>query len=351
MCMTDKQKFEWDKYSDQPYIITNKRFKKQKKRKYFFAHLALFLLFIGVFLLAFFWQFLMRFPKARTQIGVGVNLDKGRVQYELVEELGVQNLIIRIPLADIDNIDNYVDFVAGFRGKTILINILQNRENIENDALLEKNVRLIFEKLQHLVTEYQVGNAVNRTKWGFFTVGEYLDFYQLVQKIKDEQFPNLQLIGPSVIDFEYHYTIGSLFHQKKIKFDKLSALLYVDRRGSPYNRQYGFNLKNKITLLSAIVHLANKSNNEIYITETNYPLKDTAPYAPTSEKECVSEKDYAKYMRQYFDIVRKSGKISRVYWHQLVAPGYGLVDNRAGKIRKMPAFYSFKKIINEKNSN
>jgi len=38
--------------------------------------------------------------------------------------------------------------------------------------------------------------------------------------------------------------------------------------------------------------------------------------------------------------------VSKLYWHQLVAPGYGLVDNRDKAIRKTPAFYKFKQLIN-----
>jgi hypothetical protein len=131
-----------------------------------------------------------------------------------------------------------------------------------------------------------------------------------------------------------------------VKFDKISSLLYVDRRGSPYNTQMGiFNLNNKINFLYSLVKLSPKTNDIIYITETNWPLSNTAPYAPTSENECVSEDIYSQYMIEYFDIAQKSGKISKVFWHQLIAPGYGLVDNRDGKIRKTKAFYELKKMI------
>jgi hypothetical protein len=50
-------------------------------------------------------------------------------------------------------------------------------------------------------------------------------------------------------------------------------------------------------------------------------------------------------MKEYFDIALKTNKISKVFWHQLIAPGYGLVDNRDGKIRKTKAFYEFKKML------
>ena len=168
----------------------------------------------------------------------------------------------------------------------------------------------------------------------------------MAQRVRDQNFPELKLIGPSVIDFEYYYTASSLFNLKNIKFDKLSSLLYVDRRGAPDKRQYGFNFKNKINLLTSMVHLSAKANNEIYITEANWPLENTAPYAPTSEKECVSESDYSQYMQDYIKIAKGTNKIDKLYWHQLVAPGYGLVDNRDGVVRKTLAFYKFKQLLN-----
>ncbi len=94
--------------------------------------------------------------------------------------------------------------------------------------------------------------------------------------------------------------------------------------------------------------LSPKSNDKIYITEVNWPLSNTAPYAPTSEKECVSNEKYSKYMLKYLSIAKKSKKIQKVFWHQLIAPGYGLVDNRDGKIVKLPQFYALKEVLNER---
>ena len=120
----------------------------------------------------------------------------------------------------------------------------------------------------------------------------------------------------------------------------------MDRRGAPQNSQYGiFDTKNKIDLLYSLVKLSPKCTNDIYITEVNWPISNTAPYAPTSEKECVSCEEYTKYMLDYHKISKDSKKIKKVFWHQLIAPGYGLVDNRDGKIVKYPQFYSFKEMI------
>jgi hypothetical protein len=265
----------------------------------------------------------------------------------LVEELGVKSLQIRVFLNDIENIDAYVTFAKGFgEDKEILITIIQDREHIENHELLAKDIRTIFEKFDGIADEFMIGNAINRIKWAFVSMEEYLKFYQTVQRVRDKEFKNIKLIGSSVIDFEYHFTIRTLFNNYKIKYDKVASLLYVDRRGSPYSTQMKiFDFRNKIEFLDTIVRSSNKCNNSIYITETNWPLSGTAPYAPTSEKECVSEELYNQYMIEYFDIALKSQKIEKVYWHQLIAGGYGLVDNRDGQIRKTEAFYSFKKFL------
>jgi hypothetical protein len=37
--------------------------------------------------------------------------------------------------------------------------------------------------------------------------------------------------------------------------------------------------------------------------------------------------------------------IESIYWHQLIAPGYGLIDNREG-IKKYSAFRAFKTMVN-----
>ena len=348
-----KNLFPWDYNSDQPHIL--KRANKKALRK---GHTSDYFKLIFSNLIYFPYLFFKFLVKSQTEpnhintssfYGLCVNLDKGKEQYRLVEELGINSLQIRVFLNDIENIDDYVEFAKGFgANKEILITIIQDREHIEEHELLAKDINIIFQKFEGIAIEFMIGNAINRIKWSFVSMEEYLAFYQTVQRIRDEQFPNLKLIGSSVIDFEYHFTIRTLFNNFKIHYDKVGSLLYVDRRGSPYSTQMGiFDFKNKIEFLDTIVKHSSKADNSIYITEANWPLTGTAPYAPTSEKECVNEEDYNQYMLEYFDIALKSQKIEKVYWHQLIAPGYGLVDNRDDKIRKTEAFESFKKLIKE----
>jgi len=337
----------WDKYSDQPYPIKEKTYKKRMRKKHIFDYIPLILTNIIIFPLSIIIMKLFKSKDidSREFYAMGVDLDKGDIQVELIKELGVKHILVRMPLWEMSRVDEYLSFVQKFKGVEVLLNILQDREHIEDKELLQRDIEIIFAKFSPFIKEYQIGNAINRTKWGFFSMGEYLSFFETIQKIRDEKYPQLQLIGSSVIDFEYHYTIRTLFNLFKVRYDKFSSLLYVDRRGSPDNKQMLiFDTKNKIDMLYALVRLSPKSSNDIYITEVNWPLSGTAPYAPTSEKECVSEEDYSKFMLRYLDIAKSSRKIKRVYWHQLIATGYGLVDNRDGKIIKREAFYIFKEL-------
>jgi hypothetical protein len=99
-------------------------------------------------------------------------------------------------------------------------------------------------------------------------------------------------------------------------------------------------------MLSSLTHLSQKvKHKSIYITEVNWPLKGTAPWAPTSEKECVSAEEYAQYMQAYITNAQNSECIDRIYWHQLIAPGYGLINDSTDEASKK-AFDMTRKLLN-----
>jgi len=344
-----KKPFIWDNYSDQPYPLKDKVYKKKMRWRYMGSYIPLFLINMIIFPLGIVLMFFFKGhnDSQNAFYGIGVDLDKGNAQIDLIEELGVKHLMMRMPLWEMDRLSEYVAFAKSFgEDKQILVNILQDREHIEDEGLLEKDIEDIFKHFSPFVNEFQIGSAINRTKWGFFSMDEYLRWYETIQKIRDRQYSHLKLIGSSVIDFEFHYTIRTLFNLFKVKYDRFSSLLYVDRRGAPENKQMGiFDTKNKINMLYALVKFSPKTSKKIYITEVNWPLSHTAPYAPTSASECVSEASYSEYMQSYYSIAKESKKVERIYWHQLIAAGYGLVDNRNGIIRKTEAFYAMKEMI------
>jgi hypothetical protein len=343
-----KQPFAWDHYSDQPAIIRDRALKRQMRRSALPSLMKTFLIALITLPIAF---LLTPFMQRRTIsgkhfFGLGVNLDKepNTTPY-LIEELGVQKLLIRIPLWEMDRLHEYVAFIRSFSGKHITVALLQDREHITSADMTRDHLIQIFEALEEVCETYVIGSTINRAKWGFFSVNEYLDFYGVAYELKKTHFPHLKLIGSNVIDFEYHFSAHTLFNLAKIKFDAVGSLLYVDRRGAPENTQMGFNLMGKINLLYSLMTLSSKTTNELVITETNWPIKNTAPYAPTSEHECVSEKDYSNYMVRYHLLAFASQKVNRVYWHQLIAPGYGLIDNREGILRKRSAFEAYREML------
>ena len=342
-----KGQFVWDNYSDQPHVIKDKNFKKMMRQKHWFDYVKLLVINFFIYPISVLATPLFRSKSVDTTkfFGMSVNLDKGLEQVELIEELGCKNILIRVPLHDIANLKSYVEFAKYFHGCEITINILQDRPHIEHKMMLQESLTNIFIAFKGIAKNFQIGNAINRLKWGFASVQEYLDFYEVAYNIKRNSFKEYNLIGPSVIDFEYHYTIRALFSKYTIYFDKVSALLYVDRRGAPEHTQLiSYDTSKKIDLLYAIASLSKRSSNKLIISEVNWPISNTKPYAPTSEQECVSLETYACYMLRYYLLALGTKKVETIFWHQLIAPGYGLIDNRDG-IKKREAFNVYKTMI------
>jgi len=345
-----KLPFNWDYNSDQPYQLKDRAFKKQMRLNEWFSltkTLLLSLIMIPFSIIAIPYA-KRKEISAKRFFGMSVNLDKETLQNpqnKLIDELNVNDILIRFPLWEMDKISEYKNFVQSFKNKNITLNIMQDREHIEDLELLKKDLDLIFSVFESSVIRFQIGSTINRAKWGFFSVNEYLKFYEVAYQLKIEKYKTLELIGSGVIDFEYHYTIHSLFNLFKIKYDGVAGLLYVDRRGAPENAQMGFNLSDKIALLYSMTSLSKKSTNRLYITETNWPISNTAPFAPTSETECVDEDSYKNYMLRYYILAFASQQVDTVFWHQLIAPGYGLIDNRDNNSKKRAAFKAFKFLV------
>jgi len=339
--------YQWDYFSDQPYPIKDKSYKRFIRFLALPASIKMLLITLMVFPITHVFSRLAeknRLPvKTKGMIGLCINIDKDPdLSLRLIEELGVKNLSIRLPLSDISNIDKYVSFVKQFPACDVLIVILQDRNHIEDKVLCHESFNMIFSKFSESCVKYQIGNAVNRTKWGFVSIDEYFGFFGVAQKLRDEKFPQHVLLGSSIIDFEIYAIVRSMWHMKSIRYDAIASLLYVDRRGAPENRQFSFSLTDKIAFIKSCAAFSCKSSDRLFITEVNWPIEFTRPYAPALDDVWVSEACYANYMLRYFLLAMASGKVETIYWHQLVAPGYGLVDNRDNKIIKRDAYYFFK---------
>ncbi|WP_428739279.1 glycosyl hydrolase [Sulfurimonas sp.] len=342
-----KEPFKWDDYSDQAAIIRDKNLKKQMRKKEFFSLVKTFLTALIMLPLSI---IAMPFTKrkeidTRKFFTLGVDYQReSEKTLEYLDDLKVESILVRIKLWELNTLEELKTFLQANEDRQVTLKILQDREHIDDQKLLKKDLTRIFSELQNMVDIFEMGSTINRAKWGFFSVDEYNRFFTVAYTLKKEKFPNIQLIGSSVIDFEYHFTAHTLFNFAPYKYDGVASLLYVDRRGAPENMQLGFTLSDKIALLASMVTLSPKTPHKLYITEINWPLKGTAPYAPTSETECVDEATYANYMLRYYLLAFASQQVDYVSWHQLIANGYGLIDNREG-LAQREAYSTYKYML------
>ncbi|MBL0708266.1 MAG: glycosyl hydrolase [Sulfurimonas sp.] len=339
-----KEPYEWDNYSDQPKQLQDKNYKKMMRKKEFVSVLktiftAIIILPISLIMMPF-----VKRKEVNSKYFFSLGVDYKReceLTLTLLDELKVKKILIRFKLWEMSELDELKIFVLKNKDKKITLKILQDRENIQDLELLETNLRTIFTNLDGLIDIYEIGSSINRAKWGFFSVDEYCRFYAIAYSLKIKEFKSITLIGSGVIDFEYYFTAHTLFNFFKYKYDGVASLLYVDRRGAPENMQMGFTLSDKIALLSTMIWISPKTKNILHITETNWPISKTAPYAPTSEYECVSEEIYEDFMLRYHFLAFASQQVDSVSWHQLIARGYGLID-ASDDIKKRSAFYAYK---------
>jgi len=355
----DKSIFRWDGYSDQPATI-GRRIRRRlrlhgaredlKKR---LASLSLPWVLLRHWLP---WPSRKRFEAYHNddRIGLCLNLERPVGDKKILSapeiagilgSLNLRRIAVRIPLHDLDRLEDYVAFIGQFAEYEVLIVVLQDREFIEDKAKLETALRRIFRAFVGVVECYQIGNAVNRIKWGFISPREYLEFFEIAWKLRNREFPGVKLLGGAVIDFELPDHLGALRNHFSFRYDGYAAQLYVDRRGGPENRQFGFDLSGKIDLLARLATNGRKVSSPgmpaLWITEVNWPLRDTGRHAPSLDDRRVGESEQLVFGVRYLLLALASGQVAACFWHQLVAPGYGLIDNRGGAVRKRPAFHGF----------
>ena len=289
-------------------------------------------------------------PQPADFVGLGISSDRctPNAVVELVEELGVRRLLLRVPTWHADQLEPYLDFAQKFSNQKFWSIFFKAgiTPPIQTPGFT-RALEQIINAFWPLTREFQLGNAVNRSKWGCRHTGDYLMLLDATTHLP-EQFPGIVLAGSSVIDFEPLATLRTLVNFHRYQLDVCSALLYVNRRGSPFTRQYGvFDLERKIRIAAALASLSNRCGKRLWITETNWPLLETQPFTPNSgnPRSTVNENTQAKYLTDYYQTAWRTGLVERVYWWQLNQAGYGLVDHRPNIPRKMPSFYAFKKLL------
>ena len=284
-------------------------------------------------------------------IAAPCSYDVGRdaEQLALLRTLGARRVLVRAPVWERARLDQLVRWCAEVQeltGNPVVVAVLQDRASVTEPRRWRADLANLFSALGPHAEAFQLPQAPNRTKWGCYHLSDALDLLEDAQRVR-RHFPDVRLAGPAVIDFEPAPLLRLLLNRRTFTLDVATALLYVDRRGAPENAQYGiFDLANKARFTAAACRASPRvvRGAPLWLTELNWPLLHSDFWTPTSDEECVEESTAAEFLTRSYQIAWATGVVDRVYWWQLVAPGYGLVDAR-GSLRPRPAFDALRHLL------
>jgi len=260
-----------------------------------------------------------------------------------VEAMGVKKIFLRLHPWETDHdAEEELARELHHRGCDLVFALPQIRDLVTDLPRWRAAVEELGERFAPYGTRFQIGQAVNRSKWGIWTRNEYVRLYQVAAEVL-RRIDGAELLGPAVIDFEFQITSAVVNHRAKgLDFDILASLLYVDRRGAPENCQLCFCTIEKVLLLKAIADTGRNSTSRSWITEVNWPLAE-GPHSPAGKTVAVSEEAQADYLVRYYLQTLASGAVERVYWWRMVARGYGLIAPEPdGTLRRRPSWYALK---------
>jgi hypothetical protein len=268
--------------------------------------------------------------------------DRNGEVLSLLGETGARATLVRIGSWERDALDRRERFVRSLReaGFEVALALLQRRDDVLEPAAWRAFLEEIFDRFGRLAPDMEIGHAWNRTKWGVWDHREYLRLAEPAFELAPRS--GVRLVGPAVIDFEFHLYPVTL---PRLPFDRTSSLLYVDRTGAPENSQCGWSAPRKLALLKAVADACaapGTGGRPLWITEVNWPLEGTGAWSPASGRPNVSEEAQADFLVRYYVLCAASGYVERIYWWQLAAPGYGLVDSRETPGRRRPSFRAFR---------
>lgn len=298
----------------------------------------------------------------RAGVGIAPHPDTWAQERALLRELGPLPVFARFHHHEAP--DRWAFTAAALRelhaaGYPVSIALVQDRRAVREPAAWRAFADRVLELSGDVAEWIQIGQAINRVKWGLWSPDDYP---QLVQGVREAAAgrAGLRFMGPAVIDFEYHHVAAALRRMPgDFRFGALAHLLYVDRRGAPENRQGRFSALEKFALARAIAQASRACEDRLIVTEFNWPLKDGGVYSPVGSPylypgqvldapPSASEEEAAHYLIRYLLLALCSGLCERVFWWRLAARGYGLVDDAdPAAWRPRPAFFALQHWLRE----
>ncbi len=267
-------------------------------------------------------------------------------QAAVISELGVRKVLLRLhPWEDDHEAEANLSAALAEQGVDLAFALPQSRELVRDRGRWRAAVEELGERFAPFGRWFQVGQAINRSKWGVWTRTEYAEMFRDAAAAL-RRHDGVQLAGPAVIDFEFQFILALVNRRDPdLRFDAVSSLLYVDRRGAPENRQLGFDTVDKVALLRAIAETGRNSTGRCWITEFNWPLWE-GPHSPAGRTVAVDEEAQADYLVRYLVLTLGTGLVERAYWWRLLARGYGLTTRDGdGGLRRRPSFHAMRTML------
>lgn len=284
--------------------------------------------------------------------GIGLCLrpwpDDPEAHLAAVGEIGVDKLLIRLhPWDDDHDAEEALARELHGQGRDLVFALPQVRDLVTDLGRWRSVVEELGERFSPFGRAFQIGQAVNRSKWGIWSRNEYVRLFRVAAEVLC-RIDGVELLGPAVIDFELQVTAGlANITEPGVSFDVLTSLLYVDRRGAPENRQMGFDTIDKVLLVKAIADTGRNTTGRSWITEVNWPLWE-GPHSPAGKTVAVDEGTQADFLVRYYILALATGAVERIYWWRMIARGYGLVAPEPdGSLRRRPSWYAMKTLVTE----
>ncbi|MBN2199278.1 MAG: hypothetical protein JW747_05450 [Candidatus Aminicenantes bacterium] len=342
--------FDWNDLADQPHNVAPRRERMRHHLRRIPGYLRLAGANVKVLLpaLGLYRRYRRRQHLEPSDIGRACGLAVSPVPgaedevIRLLRLTGARETLVRVASWERDKLGGTARFLERLKaeGFGLTAALLQRREDVLRPAGWRAFLKDAFDRLGGIAERFEVGHAWNRTKWGVWDFEEYLALAESAFDAASAR--GIRLVGPAVIDFEFHLYPPLL---ARLPFDKVSSLLYVDRVGAPENAQAGWTTAAKVALLKAAVDVSATGGRGLWVTEVNWPLKGMGPYSPASGQPNVSEENQADYLVRYFVLCLAGGFVERVYWWQLAAPGYGLVNSLENPWRLRPSYHAFQTLV------
>src|SRR5581483_12242643 len=96
------------------------------------------------------------------------------------------------------------------RGVDVAFSVPQNRALASDPARWAAAMDVIAGRFAPLGRQFQIGQAINRSKWGVWTIEDYYALVRAAAPRLRRVRADVEIVGPPIIDFEYEHLAAAV---------------------------------------------------------------------------------------------------------------------------------------------